>query len=406
MITREMIKTGYETGLVNLIVSPHGDGIACAIGDNWFYFGGATAEEFPSVEEYKNAIPVDDIVSEIFSVLDEDFKDSPEFEDEYLYYESFLRERIPAALIYPHKHMDVDVVAFLKEQMEGNTKHYQGDFDIDKEQIQKAAASNRKEDKALLWLSRPMGTQCASEHDTFIRGSAAFTTWQHFAAEANDAYIAYAVDLTGKENGVIRGNVCELDFKAHAAEVDDWAVAPDYHIWAFEDGAAIHVPFGKGSYPLCARLVSEHGAMVDSVIVPQDEKQLASVLHAQAAYRALAPIAAVEQAHQPNVKYTVYGVNDMGSTWYLSDKNASRCTLWTGGPKEMRAVFDTKAEAQQKVMELDEIYQFGSTRHFIEPVCVQELAPETKHPLNNQIQSAANRAGEAADSVAPKENSR
>lgn len=406
MITREMLKTGYDAGLVNLIISPHDDGVACAIGDNWFYFGGATAEEFSSVEDYKIAIPVDDIVSEIFSVLDEDFKGSPEFEDEYLYYESYLRERIPATLIYPCKHMDVDVIAFLKEQMDGNTKHYQGDFDIDKGLIEKAAASNRKADKVLLWLSRPMGTQCVSEHDVFVRDSSAYITWQHYAGEADANYIAYAVDLTGKENGVIRGNVCKLDFKAHAVEVAEKAVVADHHIWTFEDGQAAHVPFGEGSYPLCARLVSQHGAMVDSVIVPQDKDQLANELCVQASFRALAPIAAVEQTHQPDVKYTVYGVNDMGSTWYLSDKNASRCTLWTGGPKEMRAVFDTKAEAQQKVMELDEIYQFGSTRHFIEPVRVQELAPETKQPLNNQIQSAANRAGEAADSVAPKENSR
>lgn len=296
MITREMIKAGYEAGLVNLICSPHDDDVVCAIGNNWFYFGGPTAEEFPSVEEYKNAIPTDDIVSEIFSVLEEDFKDSPEFNDEYLYYESFLRERLPAALIYSHKHIDVDVIAFLKEQMERNTKHYQGDFDIDKEIIEKAAASGCKENKTLLWLSRPMGTQCVSEHDVFVRDSSAYITWQHYAGEADANYITYAVDLTGKENGVIRGNVCKMDFKAHAAEVAEKAVVADHHIWTFEDGESVHVPFGEGSYPLCARFVSQHGHLVDSVIVPKDKEQLAAVLRAQSVSRSLAHTAALEHA--------------------------------------------------------------------------------------------------------------
>ena len=64
-------------------------------------------------------------------------------------------------------------------------------------------------------------------------------------------------------------------------------------------------------------------------------------------------------------KYYVYGVNNMGSTWYLSNKEADGCTLWPGAPKEMRAVYDSKEEAKEKVMQLDELYKFGSTRHYV-----------------------------------------
>lgn len=90
-ISREMIAEGYRTGLIRLIESPNGDGTVCNIADNWFYFGGLEAEGI-SPEEYKNAVPEEDIISEIFSVLD-DFKTSgEEFLDEYRYYALHLQE--------------------------------------------------------------------------------------------------------------------------------------------------------------------------------------------------------------------------------------------------------------------------------------------------------------------------
>ena len=91
MITLDMIKFGYDSGLINLIPSPNGDGIVCSIGNGWFYFGGQTAEQYSIVEGYKRDIPVEDILKDIHSVLEEL---KTEFEDEYLYYEYYLRERI------------------------------------------------------------------------------------------------------------------------------------------------------------------------------------------------------------------------------------------------------------------------------------------------------------------------
>lgn len=91
MITKEMIEAGYKAGIVELCESPNDDGVVCKIGEIWFYFGGLTAEE-STVEEYKNCVPEEDIVDEIYGVLDDFRKDGEEFLDEYLYYECFLRE--------------------------------------------------------------------------------------------------------------------------------------------------------------------------------------------------------------------------------------------------------------------------------------------------------------------------
>lgn len=93
MITREMIRLGLERGLVKLIVDPNMEsGTVCQIGDNWFYFGGATAEEMGPYE-YKKSIPVEDIVNEIFEVL-VSFHMDEGFYDEYRYYDAFLTEHL------------------------------------------------------------------------------------------------------------------------------------------------------------------------------------------------------------------------------------------------------------------------------------------------------------------------
>lgn len=91
MITKEMIMSGYKSGIVKIVDSPNDDGAVCQIGANWFYFGGQTAEEH-TAKEYKRFVPEKDIVNEIFDALD-DFRGSgEEFDDEYLYYELYLKE--------------------------------------------------------------------------------------------------------------------------------------------------------------------------------------------------------------------------------------------------------------------------------------------------------------------------
>ena len=73
LFTKDLIEKGFKQGLINLILSPNGDGIACKIGNgtvsNWFYFGGLTAEEYDSVEQYQKDIPEETIVQEIIEVL-------------------------------------------------------------------------------------------------------------------------------------------------------------------------------------------------------------------------------------------------------------------------------------------------------------------------------------------------
>lgn len=92
MITRELLEYGYKAGLVTIVKSPNGDGVVGQIGDNWFYFGGEDAEECDDPELFVKERDEKEILDRIYDVM-EDFRASGQgFEDEYAYYEAYLKE--------------------------------------------------------------------------------------------------------------------------------------------------------------------------------------------------------------------------------------------------------------------------------------------------------------------------
>lgn len=180
------------------------------------------------------------------------------------------------------KYMDVDVIAFLEEKMKSNTKHYQSDFEIDKQMIERFAQSGHKEDKTLLWLSRPYGTQCVKEYEAFLKDTGAYTAWQYYAYQsAGDNFVAFAVELKSAEDGVILGNLYELDYIKHAEMVKREAQPVCDVIKTFEDGHVAQAPFAISSYGYWLGLVDEHGPIVDSRSIPEDKEMLLMVLAEQ-----------------------------------------------------------------------------------------------------------------------------
>ena len=106
---------------------------------------------------------------------------------------------------------NVDILAALEQLKRQNTAFYRSDLEIDKEIIGRAAASDKAEDRTLLWMSRPSGTHCFRESDVYLQGTRQHNTWKFYGEQTRDRVLAYAVELTGKVRGVIRGNLYELD---------------------------------------------------------------------------------------------------------------------------------------------------------------------------------------------------
>ena len=135
-----------------------------------------------------------------------------------------------------NKFEDVDVLASLEAILKQNTGFYQSDFDIDKQIIAEKAESPNKEDKTLLWLSRPSGTYCFRERDVFISDTAPHNTWRFYKEQTRDHILAYAVELTGVQDGKIKGNLYELDYENHYERVKDNTLAAGTVTLVYEHG--------------------------------------------------------------------------------------------------------------------------------------------------------------------------
>lgn len=136
-----------------------------------------------------------------------------------------------------NKFENVDIFTSLGAIMRQNTAFYQSDFEIDKEIFQKAAASHTAEDKTLLWFSRPSGTHCFKERDIFLQDTSPYNTWRYYGEQGNDKILAYAVELAGNEDGIIKGNLYELDFLQQFQRIAAHAIPADTYTLIYEHGS-------------------------------------------------------------------------------------------------------------------------------------------------------------------------
>jgi len=117
------------------------------------------------------------------------------------------------------KFISDDIIGDLEAIMKINTKHYQSDFEYDKNTILKAVQSKHAEDKNLLWLSRFSGSYCFSEADVFIGDTIPHNTWNFYAEQTKNIILAYAVEISGTKNGKVMGTLHALDYAKHARHV-------------------------------------------------------------------------------------------------------------------------------------------------------------------------------------------
>ena len=139
------------------------------------------------------------------------------------------------------KFENCDIFSVLGTIVAHNTKHYQTDFDIDKDILTEAAEENSVPDRRYLWMSRPCGTHCLKEKDVFLRDTSEYNTWTAYETGA-DEIVAYAIQVNGYEDGVLKGNLYELDYASHCAMVKDKAVLIG-HVRLFCDSGDVYIPY-------------------------------------------------------------------------------------------------------------------------------------------------------------------
>lgn len=182
------------------------------------------------------------------------------------------------------KFENVDVEACLRSIMERNTKHYQSDFEYDKEAFFKAARSDNREDKTLYWLSRESGTWCFKERDVFIRDSEAFHTWQYYK-DSSDTILAYTVEITGMENGKAMGTLYTQDYRAMAEHIERAALNAATVTIQFEGDDRTYQYAYRDYCDHRHRIHDEHGRAAVFCLDPDEPNALRSMLQSERAYR-------------------------------------------------------------------------------------------------------------------------
>lgn len=108
--------------------------------------------------------------------------------------------------------LNVDILTALDEIMRASSDHTSRDPTRNQKEIKHAAVSERDMDKTLLWMARPSGVYCFRERDVFLEGTQQYNTWRSYGEWSSGKVLVCAIEVTGVENSVIRGNLYELDY--------------------------------------------------------------------------------------------------------------------------------------------------------------------------------------------------
>lgn len=176
-----------------------------------------------------------------------------------------------------NKFENVDIVDSLRRIMNTNTEHYKSDFIYDVNHLKNAAQSKNAEDKHLLFMSRPSGTYCFREKGVFMKDTSQYNTWKFYGEQTKDKILAYAVQVTGIEDGQIKGNLYELDYQQHFKHVIQTAVQAYIQTLHYKYGD-VDMSAGKW-FP--KEPCTKYGDFLSCEVKPNNPEELKSVLEGE-----------------------------------------------------------------------------------------------------------------------------
>lgn len=175
------------------------------------------------------------------------------------------------------KFENMDVLDALGKIVELHTRHYKNDFELDKELILKLVASERTEDRRLLWMSRPCGTYTLREREVYLQDSSENRVWNFYHEQTKDPILAYALKLNEIRDGKVIGDIYPLDYAAHV-ERTKLLTCPIAQVTVlFEDGASEVIPYSTYRQKLNS-LRLEHGVPQSMYYAPESERELSVIL--------------------------------------------------------------------------------------------------------------------------------
>lgn len=146
------------------------------------------------------------------------------------------------------KFENCDLFSVMGKIVDHHVQYYRADFETDKEIMLKSAQTEDNTPRRFLWLCRTSGTHCFPEKSVYTKGTYAHNTWKYFGENTTDEIIAFEAEIDGLKDGVLTGNLYELDYREHYKKVIDRACPINYVSLTFCDGSIEKRPCKKQSF--------------------------------------------------------------------------------------------------------------------------------------------------------------
>lgn len=149
---------------------------------------------------------------------------------------------------------NVDLREALHDIAKNNTVfHLEGDLGYSFGFMERAARMDDPAEKRILWVSYPSGVDCYSERQAFQKDTRDYNGIQfHGKDMRRDRKLAYAVEVTGLEDGKLTGNLFQIDLGRYADTVRQSALASQTKRLYLQNGEQITMPKAEydDRYPL------------------------------------------------------------------------------------------------------------------------------------------------------------
>lgn len=176
----------------------------------------------------------------------------------------------------------IDIIPFLEGIVEKNTQNYQSDFTHDEERLQAAMLETYQEDRTFLWMSRPCGTWCLLERETFLQETPAHTIWTNadYIAEADKIKAYRVIVAPGYPGAFVLGKVQPINYGEQVQRVMRNAVHVQLVSLVFEDGFSSDLPYEQYSRQFRG-LIAAHGKIETIHYKPENEAELRGILQTE-----------------------------------------------------------------------------------------------------------------------------
>jgi hypothetical protein len=201
-----------------------------------------------------------------------------------------------------HRYMGVSLYDFLGKIAEQTIVHYPNDWNINKDELLKAALSDNPEDKRLVWHVCSTGAHLKNERDVFVKDSGAYQYMSDYHQNDPDMF-GYIVEITEKKGQTVMGNVFDVgNYADYAGYSRDTALPLDSVTLTYSDapgvnaGKTVTVPRREYDDFSCRhRLMSESGNVTAVRFNPASEANLTELLRREHTRRMICPIGSAEK---------------------------------------------------------------------------------------------------------------